>query len=85
VLTVWRNKAKEAKRKEAAVIDAQLSDEDALKPDVRINCSKQRNYAGLGDGEPSIGLWWAGECYHYLAKPDHKPRPIVPPHKLEAT
>lgn len=78
VLTVWRNKAKEDKRKAAAVINAELDDDEAAKPDVRIRCSKQRNYAGNGDGEPSIGLWWDGGAYHYLAKADHLPRPLLP-------
>jgi hypothetical protein len=85
VLTVWRNKAKEAKRKEAAAINAELSDEDYKKPDVRISCSKQRNYFGPGEGEPSIRLWWNGDCFHYLASPDHVPRPIVSVKRLEET
>jgi twinkle protein len=83
VLTVWRNKAKELKRKEAAAINARLSDEVFKMPDVRISCSKQRNYFGPGDGEPSIRLWWNGDCFHYLASPDHTPRPIVAVQRLE--
>lgn len=78
VLTVWRNKAKEAKRLEAARINAEVSADVADQPDVRIRCSKQRNYAGTGNGEPSIALWWSAEAYHYLAKPDHRPRTILP-------
>lgn len=79
VLTVWRNKPKEDKRKAAAAISAELSIEEERKPDVRIRCSKQRNYMGSGDGEPTIALWWAGECFHYLADMDHRPRPLLPP------
>lgn len=79
VLTVWRNKPKEAKRLIAASINAELAPEDVDQPDVRIRCSKQRNYAGSGNGEPSIALWWESNTYHYLAKPDHKSRPILPP------
>lgn len=78
VLTVWRNKAKEAKRLMAESISAELAPDVADQPDVRIRCSKQRNYSGNGNGEPSIALWWNGETYHYLAKPDHRPRPLLP-------
>lgn len=78
VLTVWRNKAKEAKRLQAEAISAELSEEDYRQPDVRIRCSKQRNYSGTGNGEPVINLWWDGASYHYLAKPEHRPRPILP-------
>lgn len=78
VLTVWRNKAKEAKRLAAKDINAPLDPEVEGQPDVRIRCSKQRNYAGDGNGEPSIALWWDGAAYHYLARPDHRPRPILP-------
>lgn len=78
VLTVWRNKPKEDKKKAAAMINAELDADEAAKPDVRIRCSKQRNYAGSGDGEPVIALWWDGGAYHYLAKPDHTSRPLLP-------
>lgn len=78
VLTVWRNKPKEDKRKAAAMINAELDAEEYAKPDVRIRCSKQRNYAGNGDGEPVIALWWDGGAYHYLAKPEHRPRALLP-------
>lgn len=78
VLTVWRNKAKEAKRMQAEANGTDLTFEETNMPDVRIRCSKQRNYGGSGNGEPSIALWWDGNAYHYLAKPDHKPRQILP-------
>lgn len=83
VLTVWRNKAKEAKRLAAKDINAPLDPEVEGQPDVRIRCSKQRNYAGSGNGEPSIALWWDGGAYHYLAAPHHRPRPIMPLHAAE--
>lgn len=83
VLTVWRNKAKEAKRLAAQDIGAELEHDEAMKPDVRIRCSKQRNYAGNGNGEPSIALWWAGDAYHYLGSPHHRPRPIMPLHAAQ--
>ena len=78
VLTVWRNKGKEAKRLAAEAISAEIPYDLVQEPDVRIRCSKQRNYAGNGNGEPSIALWWDSDAFHYLAKPDHRPRPIVP-------
>lgn len=78
VLVVWRNKAKEAKRLKAEADGVPMTDEDLLRPDVRLVCSKQRNYGGAGNGEPSISLWWEGGAYHYLAKPDHIPRPLLP-------
>jgi twinkle protein len=82
VLTVWRNKPKENKRKAAALINAPLSDEDEKAPDVRVTCSKQRNYGGVGNGEPAIALWWNGDAYHYLSAPDHLPRPMFNPDRM---
>lgn len=87
VLSVWRNKSKEDQIAEQKSIkceqpselnarDAKLA-ELAQMPDVRISCSKQRNYEGPENGEPRIALWWGGGCFHYLAKPDHRPRPFV--------
>lgn len=78
VLTVWRNKPKEAKRLQAQAQGGELSDDDANAPDVRLRCSKQRNYSGTGNGEPSVLLWWDGDAYHYLARPHHLPRPMLP-------
>ena len=78
VLTVWRNKPKEAAVLKAHSVNAEPAQEVADQPDVRIRCSKQRNYAGTGNGEPSIALWWDGGTYHYLAKPDHTARPLLP-------
>jgi twinkle protein len=78
VLTVWRNKAKEAKKKEADMTRQPMDPEEAKKPDVRITCSKQRNYTRNGNGEPAIALWWDADAYHYLAKQDHTPRPLLP-------
>ena len=77
VLTIWRNKPKEEKRLKAASISAELEKDVADQPDVRLKCSKQRNYAGTGNGEPSIALWWDGGTYHYLGNPKHRPRAMV--------
>lgn len=78
VLTVWRNKPKEAARLKADAINAEVQDEIADQPDVRIRCSKQRNYSGNGNGEPSIALWWNGGTFQYLARQHHTPRCLLP-------
>lgn len=75
-LVVWRNKRKEEKLAAAAAISAPLDPDVADRPDVRIACFKQRNYAGQGSGEPQIALWWSPGCFHYLARKDHQPRPF---------
>ena len=77
VLTVWRNKPKE-ERVKAASPENPLPDDVLNQPDVRIRCSKQRNYSGNENGEPNIRLWWDGGAYHYLASPDHTPRSMLP-------
>lgn len=84
VLTVWRNKPKEDKTKSAEMLHEPLDPEVAKQPDVRIRCSKQRNYGGEGNGEPVIALWWNSETYHYLSAPDHVPREFVKLNQLEA-
>lgn len=77
VLTVWRNKPKEDRVK-AATLENPLPEDVMKQPDVRIRCSKQRNYAGSANGEPNIALWWNGDAYHYLAHSDHVPRSMLP-------
>ena len=78
VLTVWRNKPKEAAKLKADTIGAEVNDDFADQPDVRIRCSKQRNYAGNGNGEPSIALWWNSGTFQYLARQHHHPRALLP-------
>lgn len=77
VLTVWRNKPKEEQSKLAAMEHRPIDEDYAKQPDVRIRCSKQRNYEGDGNGEPTIGLWWSGDACHYLSRPEHVPRAIA--------
>lgn len=77
VLTVWRNKPKEAKRAEATHTGVPMDPDWEAQPDVRLTCAKQRNYNGQGNGEPTVRLWWAPGCFHYLAKADHHARPFV--------
>lgn len=85
VLTVWRNKPKEDKVKSAEMSHEPVDPEIAKQPDVRIRCSKQRNYGGEGNGEPVIALWWDGDAYHYLSAPDHVPREFVKPERMESS
>lgn len=80
VLTVWRNKPKEEARLKGSTSAADL---DAM-PDVRIRCSKQRNYAGTGNGEPAIRLWWSSTTFQYLAQPKHQPHSLLPADVLQA-
>jgi twinkle protein len=57
VLTVWRNK-----RKEAMVDSGKIDAEMMKKPDAMLICDKQRNY----DWEGSIGLWYHRESMQFL-------------------
>lgn len=76
VVSVWRNKPKEAIARKASVPGAAISEKDQERlesPDALLTCSKQRH----GDDEPTISLWFDTSCYQYLAGPDHQPRPIA--------
>lgn len=85
VLTVFRNKSKEEKVKIQRMGGEAIPPELYEQPDVRVKCSKQRNYYGLGDGEPAIALWFDPESFQYLSGPDHKPRPFVTADRLLVT
>lgn len=72
VLSIWRNKKKEGKLKEAerggyAPATEVLEEEDAV-----LTCSKQRN----GDDEPMVRLWFDRGSYQYLGSHKHSPRPV---------
>ncbi len=57
VITVWRNKKKEALRDQGTVAD------DVLKqPDTLLICDKQRNF----DWEGKIALWYERESMQYV-------------------
>jgi twinkle protein len=66
VMTVWRNKKKEAQREQGMV-----TDEILRKPDAMLICDKQRNF----DWEGSIGLWYHRDSMQYV---EHgiDPRPM---------
>lgn len=57
VMTVWRNKKKEAQREQGIV-----TDDMSKKPDAMLICDKQRNF----DWEGSIGLWYHRDSMQYL-------------------
>jgi len=57
VMTVWRNKKKEAQREQGQVTDEMLK-----KPDAMLICDKQRNF----DWEGSIGLWYHRDSMQYV-------------------
>lgn len=57
VMTVWRNKKKEAQREQGMATDEILK-----KPDAMIICDKQRNF----DWEGSIALWYERESMQYV-------------------
>lgn len=76
VVSVWRNKPKEAAKRKASAPGSALSEKDQERleaPDALLTCSKQRH----GDEEPQIPLWFDTGCYQYLAGPDHQPRAVV--------
>lgn len=72
VLSVWRNKKKEAKVKAAEAAGYPVPDEVLREEDALLTCSKQRN----GDDEPTVRLWFDRGSFQYLSFHDHKPRPI---------
>jgi twinkle protein len=57
VLTVWRNKKKEAMREQGAI-----SDELIKSPDAMVICDKQRNF----DWEGKIALWYERESMQFV-------------------
>ena len=61
ILSVWRNKAKEAKNEEKGTGDR----------DAEIQCLKQR---ATGD-EPLMRLWFDGSCLQFKQSPSWHPKP----------
>jgi len=78
VLTVWRNKEKEIARANAEAGGPAMDSKLEQSADVKVFCSKQRNYTGTGNGEPSIALWWDAASFHYLENEHSRPRDILP-------
>lgn len=76
---VWRNKAKEDERKTGG---ASKGDE----PDQIVYCKKQRNYEGVGEGEPTIGLWLHRDSGQFLGAAHESPMDFTQryPHRPNA-
>lgn len=74
VLILWRNRKKEDQLRDLSddASDDERRDIDSL-PDGVVTCIKQRNYEGLGDGEPKKGYWFDTGSYQFLAYPRAKP------------
>jgi len=68
VFMVWRNKAKEDDMKTNGPMAKKASE-----PDHYLLCSKQRNYEGSGEGEPSIRLWFNRDAQQYVAEAGDEP------------
>lgn len=66
LMLVWRNKAKEAERKEGKSGKAE-------EPDSIVFCRKQRNYEGSDDGEPNIALWLERDSGQLVGSPHDGP------------
>lgn len=66
VLSVWRNKPKEAQVADAEQFGVQPSQEVREKPDAVVHCVKQRN----GDWEGSLGLYFERFSHQYLNDPE---------------
>lgn len=73
VVTVWRNKRKEEKRKEAEAAGGELDPTQADKPDALLLVSKQR-YSGW---EGDIWLWFDAGSLQYLERSTHRPHPYI--------
>lgn len=75
VLSVWRNKPKEAAIRKAESKNLEVDEETAGKPDAVLTCSKQRN----GESEPVIALWFHPDSHQFLGSPKSSPYCYVPP------
>lgn len=72
VLLIWRNKGKEDALREMGEDDPGR-EEWLSRPDGKLMCRKQRNYEGVGDGEPQKAMWFDRASYQFLGGPDAKP------------
>lgn len=66
LMMVWRNKPKEDERKTGGHAKAD-------EPDTLIYCKKQRNFEGVGEGEPTIGLWLNRDSGQFLGSAHESP------------
>lgn len=70
---VWRNKPKEDERKSGG---HSKGDE----PDQILYCKKQRNYEGVDEGEPTIGLWLHRDSGQFLGSAYESPMSFDKPY-----
>lgn len=73
VLTIWRNKAKEAAVQEAQAQGSEPDESDLARPDGLVFCSKQRN----GDWEGRQGVWWNEASYQFIENKKGRPKSYV--------
>ena len=73
---VWRNKGKEDERKE---IPRESDRKKRQEPDQLLLCKKQRNHNGVGEGEPTLFLWYHRDSGQYLDQEGQRPRMFVNP------
>ena len=69
VLTVWRNREKEAELRAAESERREPDQKIASQPDGSIRCEKQRN----GEDEPVKYVWFHRDSFQFLGGPDAKP------------
>ncbi len=79
VLSVWRNKPKEDRLRIAEGKGEQPAEDEMVKPDAVLTCSKQRN----GEDEPKIALWFDKGSHQFLGSPKGRPYTFVPPMAVE--
>lgn len=73
LMMVWRNKPKEDERKTGGHTKADESDQF-------IYCKKQRNFEGVGEGEPTIGLWLHRDSGQFLGAAHESPMSFQKPY-----
>ena len=78
VITIWRNRSKEAEAKEAQRLGKSGPDEKL--PDQLIDIQKQRN----GEFEGRISLWFDPDSFQFMQDHFDRPRPYLAPRSLEA-
>jgi twinkle protein len=66
LMLIWRNKPKEDERK----VGGQARGDE---PDAIVSCKKQREYEGISDGEPSIGLWLHRDSNQFVGAAHESP------------
>jgi twinkle protein len=73
LMLVWRNKPKEDERKAGGHLKADEAD-------TFVYCKKQRNFEGVGEGEPTIGLWLHRDSGQFLGSASESPLTFQKPY-----